>query len=278
VALAVSGGPDSAALLILARGAGLVGTAFHVDHGLRAGSDAEAPVVASMAAGLGFAFRSVQVQVAAGADLEARARRARYAALPRGVLTGHTMDDQAETVLLNLMRGAGADGLAGMREDLDVVRRPLLGLRRAQTEEVCRRFGVEPLRDPSNSERRFRRNRVRHEVLPLLSEIAARDVVPVLARQAGFIGEEADLLDRLAADVDPTDVAGLRAAPAALARRSLRRWLRWGPGHHPPSSSELLRVIEVVAGDRRACELSGGRRVSRRAGRLYLDDPGTASP
>jgi tRNA(Ile)-lysidine synthase len=274
--MAVSGGPDSVAMMVLAGRAGLAGTAVHVDHGLRPGSDAEAEDVAGMAARLGFGFRSVRVRVASGPDLEARARRARYEALPSGVLTGHTMDDQAETVLLNLMRGAAGPGLAGMQPELERVRRPILGLRRAETEEVCSRAGMEPVRDPSNSDRRFLRNRVRHEVLPLLSEVAARDMVPVLARQAALIGEESGLLDLLASEIDPTDVAALRAAPRPLARRSLRAWLRWGPGHHPPSAAEVGRVLQVVAGDRRACEISGGRRVSRRAGRLYLGLPETS--
>ena len=115
VHLAVSGGPDSMALMVLARAAGLHGTAVHVDHGLRYGSAAEASVVSEAACRLGFDFSAVRVDVAPGPDLEARARRSRYGALPAGVLTGHTMDDQAETVLLNVLRGAGIDGLAGMR-------------------------------------------------------------------------------------------------------------------------------------------------------------------
>lgn len=272
--MAVSGGPDSMALLVLARGAGLDGTAIHVDHGLRPGSDAEADQVSAVATRLGFGFSALQVRVDPGPDLEARARRARYGALPGGVLTGHTMDDQAETVLLNVLRGAGIDGLAGMRADsgVDVVR-PLLGIRRVETAEVCRRMGVEPVVDPTNTDPRFRRNRVRHEVLPLLDRVAERDLVPVLARQAGLAADEAALLDRLAADLDPTDVFALRAAPVALARRALRGWLRSAAGQHPPSAAEMARVLDVVAGRVAACELSGGRRVSRTAGRLRVSDP-----
>ena len=282
--MAVSGGPDSMALMILARAAGLEGTAVHVDHGLRPGSEAEGQVVEDAARRLGFSFSGTKVVVGDGPDLEARARRARYGALPAGVLTGHTMDDQAETVLLNLMRGAGLDGLSGMRVSGEgsgrssgpAVRRPLLALRRAETVEVCRRAGILPIADPSNADSRFRRNRVRSELLPLLQDIAERDVVPVLARQAGVMADDADLLEQLAAPLDPTDVAALRAAPDALARRALRAWLRSGQGHHPPSSAEIDRVLEVVEGRRRATELAGGRRLFRRAGRLGLrpaEDP-----
>ena len=289
VDLAVSGGPDSMALMILARYAGLEGSVHHVDHGLRPDSAAEAQAVADAAAAMGFGFVGHRVAVEDGPDLEARARQARYEALPPGVLTGHTMDDQAETVLLNLMRGAALDGMRGMAAGPDLppgrpaVRRPLLGLRRSETSELCRLTGVDPVIDPSNDDPRFRRNRVRAELLPLLCDIAQRDVVPVLARQAELVAADVELLEALASAYDPTDVRLLRAAPEPLARRALRRWLRRegsaaapapapssGGGAHPPSAAELTRVMEVVSGARVACEIAGGRRVSRRAGRLSL--------
>ena len=240
VTCAVSGGADSLALLVLAVAAGTRVTAVHVDHGLRAGSDDEAHVVADAAERFGAAFRAVRVEVAPGPNLEARARAARYAALPADVLTGHTADDQAETVLLNLLRGAGLDGLAGMRS----ARRPLLGLRRSETRALCGDLGLRPVEDPSNESPAFRRNRVRHELLPLLDAIAERDVVPVLARQAEVLRDEADLVDALAADLDPTDAACPRgrsggagpAGRAALAGRrapSGRGGRRAGPGRRP---------------------------------------------
>ena len=277
VDLAVSGGSDSLAMLILARVRGLEGRVYHVDHGLRPGSGHEAEVVAAVATRFGFGFVGHCVAVGDGPDLEARARRARYGVLPPGVLTGHTMDDQAETVLLNLLRGAGIDGLSGMATGPNPpagrppVRRPLLGLRRAENAALCRAAGLEPVCDPSNDERRFRRNRVRAEVLPLLCDVAQRDVVPVLARQAELMAGDGALLDSLAGSYDPQDVRSLRSAPEPLARRTLRRWLRGAePDAHPPSAAELARVMEVVAGVRVACEISGGRRVGRRAGRLTL--------
>jgi tRNA(Ile)-lysidine synthase len=276
--LAVSGGADSMALMALAHRAGLEAQVVHVDHGLRPGSDKEAGVVKAAAGVFGYPFSSVAVSVAPGSDLEARARRARYGVLPAGVLTGHTMDDQAETLVLNLMRGAGLDGLAGMRvrgsgPGPGRVVRPLLGLRRAETSEVCRRVGLRPLDDPSNADPRFRRNRVRREVVPLMAIVAERDPVPVLARQAALIADDVELLESLAARLDPTDVQGLRAAHPALARRALRKWLRTGEGVHPPSGAELARVLEVVEGRRQACQVSGGRRVARSRGRLYLSAP-----
>src|SRR4051812_43996606 len=231
VVCAVSGGADSLALLVLAVAAGLEVTAVHVDHGLRAGSAAEAEVVARAAARFGASFRAVRVELDDGPNLEARARAARYVALPEGALTGHTADDQAETVLINLLRGGGLDGLAGMRDD---GRRPLLGLRRAETRAVCEAAGLVPVEDPSNQDPRFLRNRVRHELLPMLADLSGRDPVPVLTRQAGLLRDEADLLDALAGDLDATDARALAAAPPALARRAVRRLVR-GDGEHPPS-------------------------------------------
>ena len=136
---AVSGGPDSLALMVLAVAAGCDVVAYHVDHGIRAGSSAEARVVASAANRLGVRFVALSVDCAPGANLEARARAARYAALPRGVATGHTADDQAETILLNLMRGAGLDGLSGMAVG---PAHPILALRRVETRAARRVDGA----------------------------------------------------------------------------------------------------------------------------------------
>ncbi|MEY2426142.1 MAG: tRNA(Ile)-lysidine synthase, partial [Actinomycetota bacterium] len=113
VTLAVSGGADSLALVVLAAEAELRGVAVHVDHGLRDGSAAEADVVRDAADRYGFGFRAERVEVGSGPNLEARARAARRSVLPRDALTGHTADDQAETVLLNLLRGSGLDGVRG---------------------------------------------------------------------------------------------------------------------------------------------------------------------
>src|SRR5262249_43104508 len=146
VTCAVSGGADSMALLVLATEAGCDVTAFHVDHGLREGSAEEAGLVAAAAARFGAAFESRHAVVRPGPDLEARARAARFSVLPKGVLTGHTADDQAETVLLNLLRGAGADGLRGMR----AANHPLLSVRRSETHALCAAFDLEVVVDPSN--------------------------------------------------------------------------------------------------------------------------------
>jgi tRNA(Ile)-lysidine synthase len=269
VTCAVSGGRDSLALLVLAVASGCEVAVIHVDHGLRPESASEAKVVAEAAARFGARFESVPVEVVPGPNLEARARAARYAALPPGVLTGHTADDQAETVVLNMLRGAGLDGLSGMGRRGPS--RPLIRLRRAATGAVCAAVGLVPVEDPSNVDPAIRRNRVRHEVLPLLAAVAERDVVPVLARQAELLTADADLLERLAAGFDPTDARALAAAPPPLARRAIRAWLRSTDERHPPDAAAVERVLAVARGDHLATEVTGGRRVSRSGGRLRLD-------
>jgi tRNA(Ile)-lysidine synthase len=254
------------ALLVLACRADLDVTAVHVDHGLRPESAGEAAVVRDAASRFGARFVGEWVRVEPGPNLEARARRARYAVLPPGVLTGHTADDQAETVLLNLLRGAGLDGLSGMAPG----GHPLLGLRRADTHALCVDVGLRPVSDPSNTDPAHLRNRVRHELLPLLVDLAGRDVVPVLTRQAALLRDEAGYLDTQAAEVDATDVRAVAALPAPLARRALRTWLRAG-ADHPPDAAAVERVLAVVRHEARACQLNDGRRVSRSRGRLGVD-------
>ncbi len=264
---AVSGGADSLALLVLACEAGVEVTAVHVDHGLRPGSAEEADVVAAAARRFGAGFRAERVAVAEGPDLEQRARIARRAVLGQDAMTGHTEDDQAETLLINLMRGAGPAGLAAMAPGPT---HPILAIRRSETAALCRAMGLAPVVDHSNLDPRFQRNRVRRELMPLLADISNRDPVPLLARTARRAREVQAGIEQLAADVDPTDTRALVDQPGAVVNEALRRWLVDDRGH-PPSSAELERVLAVVRHEAVACELAGGRRVVRRAGMLRLE-------
>jgi tRNA(Ile)-lysidine synthase len=267
VTCAVSGGADSTALIALAVAAGCQATAIHIDHGLRPGSAGEADVVRRTGDRLGVSVRSTRIDLADGPNLEARARSARYAHLPHDVMTGHTADDQAETVLLNLLRGAAA-GMAAMRPGR---RRPLLALRRADTEWVCEAMRLDTVDDESNDDTRFLRNRVRHEALPMLSALAGRDLVPILTRQADVVRDDGDLLDQLAATLDPTDAIALTAAPRPLARRAVRRWLiEAGGTGHPPDLATVDRVLAVAAGHAVACQITGGLRVQRHRQQLSV--------
>ncbi len=261
VLIAWSGGADSTALLAAARDVapGRVHVAV-VDHGLQDGSARRsAALVAAMAAqGVPAAVHPVTVRGPGG--IEAAARRARYAALRAArpcpdspVLLGHTLDDQAESVLLGLGRGSGARSMAGMQPWDPPWLRPLLGLRRADTRAACRAQGLPVWDDPHNADARFTRVRLRTEVLPLLEDVLGGGVAEALARTAAQLRDDDAALDAaarelLAGAAPPDDArrdaapgppgrgtrgegggelvaAVLATAPAAVRRRALRGWL-----------------------------------------------------
>jgi len=245
--------------------------------------------------------------------LEQAARGARYEFLrevaerkgARVVLTGHTMDDQAETVLLRLLRGSGAEGLSGMKavRALDVgsevrLARPLLRwARRAETEEFCRERGVDVRRDAMNEDESFARVRVRRRLLPLMLTFNPR-AVEALARAAELLREDAETLNAAARElleaagesesgkrenerganaqggvsaVAPLDVKVLSSAPSALRRRALRLWVGCGRGDlRRLELAHLAGVEKLLEGERggRVAELPGGSFVERRRGRL----------
>ena len=222
------------------------------------------------------------VDVEPGSNLEERAR-ARYGALEAAriehgapaVLVGHTADDQAETVLLNVLRGAASAGLPVWRRGAGRLARPLLGFRRAETLASCAEtLGLAVLHDPMNDDEAFRRIAVRRTVLPMLEGVAGRDLVPVLARQAEVLRAESDFLDELARAAwpggDGASAGALAALPPVLARRAVRLWL----GPPPPSLAEVTRVLQVAVGEHRATELAGGRTVRRTAGQLRVHPSG----
>jgi tRNA(Ile)-lysidine synthase len=215
VLVACSGGADSLALLAATvfetrrRGVRVVGTV--VDHGLQDGSAEHTARVVEQMAALGVdETASIRVRVEGGAGPESAAREARYDALVQlaghfgagAVLLGHTLDDQAETVLLGLARGSGGRSIAGMRPELGRggarFVRPLLGVRRAQTEAACAAEGIAWWSDPHNSDPRFLRSRVRHSVLPVLETEVGPGVAETLARTAELLRSDLEALDELA--------------------------------------------------------------------------------
>lgn len=238
--VALSGGPDSLALTAAAATT-LPTTALIVDHGLQPGSAQVAQTACRQALDLGcVAARVLPVDVGTEGGPEAAARTARYAALDAAradapVLLAHTLDDQAETVLLGLGRGSGARSIAGMRTCDPPWYRPLLGERRSATLAACAELGLTPWGDPHNTDRRFTRVRLRTEVLPLLEDVLGGGVAEALARTAAALREDTEALDALAdlaladaEDGDAVAVTTLVGLPAAVRRRVIRRWLLRG--------------------------------------------------
>jgi tRNA(Ile)-lysidine synthase len=237
--VALSGGPDSLALTAVAAPLRPT-TALIVDHGLQPDSAAVAETAREQAVAVGCVeARVLRVRVGNDGGPEAAARAARYAALGAyrdgPVLLAHTLDDQAETVLLGLGRGSGVRSIAGMRAHDPPWCRPLLGVRRAATHAACKELGLTAWQDPHNTDRRFTRTRLRMEVLPLLEDVLGGGVAEALARTATALREDTDLIDALAARALPEvqTGSGLQAeALAALAgpvrRRVIRGWLLVG--------------------------------------------------
>jgi tRNA(Ile)-lysidine synthase len=237
VLTAVSGGPDSMALAAAvaaeAPRAGLRSGAVTVDHGLQDGSAERAAAVASACKALGLDPVEIEtVTVDGGGGPEAAARSARYAALEAAanrlgaivIAVGHTLDDQAETVLLGLARGSGARSLSGMPARRGRIIRPLLGLRRETTTLACRALGLSTWDDPHNLDPAYTRSRLRLSVMPVLGDVLGPGVPEALARTAAQLRADADALDLWAEQVsDPTDVISLTDLPKAVRTRVLRR-------------------------------------------------------
>ena len=289
VAAAVSGGADSLALAAALAFERPGSAALVVDHGLQPASRAVADTAAEQCRDLGLdgaVLRASSSCSPHGSDRveskrcgpEAAARTLRYRLLDdavarRGlavVLLGHTLDDQAETVLLGLARGSGARALAGMPAVRGHYRRPLLGLDRATVRAACAEAGLTPHDDPHNADAAFARARVRRDLLPLLEESLGPGVAAALARSADLLRDDADALDALTPDLPPEpscdDVAAL---PAALRSRALKRWAEQRCGAAVTAAHvEALRALVEQWRGQGAVALPGGARVRREEGRL----------
>ncbi|WP_024285747.1 tRNA lysidine(34) synthetase TilS [Cellulomonas sp. KRMCY2] len=310
VLVACSGGADSLALAaataFVAARAGLLAGAVVVDHGLQPGSAGVARRAAEQCRGLGLdPVEVITVEVGPagpGGGPEAAARTARYDALREAatrhgdavVLLGHTLDDQAESVLLGLARGSGARSLSGMARRRGRLRRPFLAVRRDQTERACRVLGLEPWHDPTNLVSDAAgplRSQVRHEVLPVLERVLGPGVAEALARTAEQLRQDGDLLDELAGQVllaarsagpagdsgadpaDGLDVVVLAAAPPALRHRVLRAALLAAGVPAGALHRVHIEAVDALVTDwhgQAGVAVPGGGQVQRRYGRLTV--------
>jgi tRNA(Ile)-lysidine synthase len=291
VLVACSGGADSLALAAAtafeAARSGVCAGLITVDHGLQSSSAAQAARVASIGYELGLdPVQVAMVTVGGRGGPEAAARAARYAALDAAaaahdahVLLGHTLDDQAETVLLGLGRGSGPRSIAGMRAADGRWLRPFLGLRRGVTQAACAALGLQPWDDPHNADPSYQRVRLRREVLPLLEDVLQGGVVAALGRTADLIRDDLDALEAMLGSVSPRpgyrgqclDVAELAAAPRAVRSRMLRAWAH-GNGAGPLSAGHTAALDALVTDwhGQGPLDLPGGLRAIRTSGRLEL--------
>ena len=274
--VALSGGADSAALAAVCADRGELESCLHVHHGYPA-SDALQHAATEVAQRLGARINSVRVEIATSPASEAAARDARYEAFAASIpddsrlLVAHTMDDQAETVLLNMIRGAGIRGLAGIPYFRPPnIYRPFLAVSRTETREfaVLRRI---PFRDdPMNDDVAIRRNRIRLEILPILEELNPK-LREALVRTAGIVGRDSALLDRMAPfervvvkDETAKVELGVLAVLEPPIRARLIRHLVGSLREGGLALDELERIEEVVSGRSSAAEMEGHIRVTLR--------------
>lgn len=286
ILVAVSGGADSLALAEAAKleadklALNLLGVT--VDHQLQVGSDLQAESVVKQ---LSFPCLIEKVTVEITDGVEASARRARYEALARvakekgavAVLLGHTKDDQAETVLLGLARGSGARSLSGMAAETGIYRRPFLNITRAQTLAACKELKLNPWQDPHNDDLSFLRVRVRKEVLPMMEKNLGPGISDALVRSANLLRDDADALDKLAADFWREDnsltISALEALPKAIRTRVLRLAL-FEKGVMQLTADQIGQVDALISNWKGQGEVSlpSGVKVSRISGRLTLSN------
>jgi tRNA(Ile)-lysidine synthase len=309
VVVAVSGGADSTALLlgldelIEKEALRLKLTVAHLDHGLREASETDARWVKQLAKELGYGLLTTKVDLKKKGNLEQAARIARYEFLLKTakkrksnlVLTAHTLDDQAETILLRLLRGSAAEGLSGMpavREiergsDVRVVRPLLSWALRSNTEDYCNLRQIDFRSDEMNHDEAFARVRVRKQLLPLMKSFNSR-VVEALSRTATLLNEDAAALSDQAGLLlesaispeknsntksPPLKVSVLLHAPVAVRRRALREWILRSRGDLKRLERvHLIAVERLLEGERggRVAELPAGMIVTRKRGMLEL--------
>jgi tRNA(Ile)-lysidine synthase len=297
VMCAVSGGPDSMcmmhALHELRRPFGIELEVFHFDHRLREASADDAAYVERAAASLDLPFhmRAAADEPAKGESVEDWAHRARLQALSlamrdvgasRGAIA-HTEDDQAETVLIAMIRGGGLDAVSGIKPTDGPYVRPLIDVRREEVEAFCRALHLRPRRDPSNDDTRLLRNAIRHNVLPALDNVTGRDVTPALARTASLLGEDAAELTRQATEAvselmeETPDGLAIPASelvtlPRAIGSRVVRSALY--RLEVLPEAVHVDAVLDLAEGrPGRKASLSGGLRAERDKGYVRVSRP-----
>ncbi len=270
IVIALSGGPDSAVAAWACVATRSTVRAIHVDQGWEASGDLRKAAIA-VAEHLELPIEIVTVQPAAGPSPEGTAREARLGALADAakgdpIVTGHHADDAVETVIGNLLRGAGANGLSGIAPERFPFVRPLLGFRRRALRELAEDLELPFMDDPANQDRKMRRNLIRHEIMPELDRRIDGDLVDIVGRSARHLAADDAYLDGVAPSALVSEdgpavllaVAPLMTTPTVLAKRAIRTALRYAHPPYPGTSREVDAVLAVAGGRQRRSDLSEG--------------------
>ncbi len=282
VVVACSGGADSIALSLIAYCNSLNFSIAYIEHEISTYTSECAVMVKQLAEDLDAEFNSINLKMSqrslADGNIEANARELRYQALSeiriqtqsKFILTAHHKDDVVETFLINLLRGSGS-GTASLSQQRDSIFRPLLHWRKKELEDFVTSCGYDFFDDPGNTDPRFVRNRIRHEVIPLLNEIADRDIVPLVSRTAELLSQDNSFLNEYASSLWPNgdpDTRELAKLDLVLQRHALRTWIKG----YPPTYDEIERILDVVNHKVRSTQLSGNRTIWRSGAKLFQDE------
>ncbi|MFN8016445.1 MAG: tRNA lysidine(34) synthetase TilS [Acidimicrobiia bacterium] len=279
VIVACSGGADSIALALIFKAFNIDFALCYIEHGLNPATVQCELITKDLAQKLDvpFFYQHLNLVQDLNANIEATARQHRYEALEKIrvthnydlIATAHHEDDLAETFFINLMRGSGS-GVSSLKKKRNHIVRPLLHWRKKDLMSFVEALNFEYFHDESNDDKRFVRNRVRHELIPLLNEIAGRDVTPLIARSSKIFQSDNEYLNKLASQVWPKGEAStkdLRGLDPVIQVHALRNWIIG----YPPSEDEMDRILQVVNHEIVSTQISGDRTIWRRGAVLYQD-------
>lgn len=236
--LAVSGGADSAAMVALASYLKRYATLHHVNHGLREASKAEEDIVRNLGSKFGFKVHVYNVNMEGTSEEEAREKRMEHL---KGKLTAHSKNDRVETMLYNMMRGAGSRGMSSMNG------KPLIDVTTEELDQVCAFYNLQLCVDETNFTNQYTRNRVRYELIPLMEDISSRNVVEVLNRNANTLAKESEFLDKLASKVNISDCKAAQKEDDVILTRAVKLWLEANVSHNI-SQQNIESVVQVIRG------------------------------
>lgn len=281
ILVACSGGPDSIALALMLYAFKLDFGIAYIEHGLSLDTAECELAVKNIALLCGVPFHISHLRLADDkkikSNVEAQARKYRYEALEEirsdnsysKIVLAHHQDDYAETFLINLIRGSGS-GISSMQKDNTTITRPLLHWKKSELIEFVNKLGIEYFSDPMNESYEYVRNRIRHELIPLMNEISKRDVVPLIARAAKHINADNVFLEQYATMLWPIDTASTRELAKldeTLQVHALRAWING----YPPSEEEMASILKVVSHENKSVQISGNRTIWRSGAVLYQD-------
>ncbi len=280
VLVACSGGADSIALAIVMRAWDIDFALAYIEHGLNPQTAECEVLVKNLANNLAVPFVTAHLDMSENntkSNIEATARSLRYSALEQlrithgynKIVTAHHLDDCAETFLINLVRGGGS-GMSSLAKERGNIVRPLLDWRKTELVELVESVGLEYFSDPMNDDPRFVRNRMRNEVLPLLNDIAQRDVTPLIARAAEHLRSDSEFLASSAVALWPKGEPSTRTLmelDPVLRVHALRAWITG----NPPSNEEMERILDVAEHTITSTQISGHRTIWRSGAVLYQD-------